>query len=286
MPKRAYEYGGQAVIEGVMMRGPRWTAVAVRKPDGAISIRRTPTQTWTHRRPFSLPIVRGSVVLVQTLSLGIEALLYSANESSEEEEKVGKGEMGLAVAVAFAVALGIFVVGPTLAATFLRQNLGPIWANLVEGSMRLTLVLGYMAAVSRMKDVKRVLEYHGAEHKAINSWENLRQVSVENALSQSRTHKRCGTSFLLVVAATSIVIYSFFGWPNILARVVLRLLLLPLVAGISYEVIKISSRSEFPGATLLAKPGLWLQGFTTKEPDGSQVEVAVRALQDVLETEA
>jgi len=288
MAKKKFNYGGQAVIEGVMMRGPKKMAVAVRRPNGEIAVfeENIPVflEKWTFLR---WPFLRGTLALVEAVTLGVHSLLLSANESLGEEEKIGQREWALTVAGSIAVALLIFFVLPTLAIHLLRPWLGPrpLVLNLVEGLLRMVILILYVWSISRLKDVQRVLEYHGAEHKAIFTYEAGAPLTVEEAKTRSRKHPRCGTSFLLFVVLVSIVVFSFFGWPNLFWRIVLRLALLPVVAGISYEAIRLAGRSRHPVVQLLSFPGLWLQNLTTREPDAGQLEVAIAALQAVLEKE-
>jgi len=283
-----FSYGGQAVIEGVMIRGRDSIAVAVRRPDGEIVVHRNELPSWTRRWPGRrLPLMRGVAALVESMALGIDALLLSANESLPEgEEKLGRGETALAVAVSVVVAVAVFMVLPTLIVGAARGWLeAPLWLNLLEGLIRIGFLVGYILLISRMEDVRRVLEYHGAEHKVIHAYEEAGELTVEEARSKSALHVRCGTSFLLFVVVVSILLFSFFGWPGIWARIATRLALLPVIAGVSYEIIKLSGRSSWGPLKLLVLPGLWLQRLTTREPSDDQIEVALAALRAVLEAE-
>lgn len=280
-------YGGQAVIEGVMMRGPNGLNIAVRGPDGGIITKRDDRLSWTRRWPIlGWPFIRGPIALAETISLGIQALMYSANASLGEEEEVSTREMVLAVALAVALAVGLFMVAPTVVVAFLRQRLPAhsILLNIVEGVIRVVFVVGYIGIISRMKDIQRVLEYHGAEHKVINALESGGPMDVATAVAHSRLHPRCGTSFLLLVAVVSIFLFSFFGWPGALMRVLLRIAMLPVVSAIAYEITKLSGRisRSSPFWWVLA-PGLWLQGLTTREPAPDQIEVALAALSGLVE---
>ena len=283
-----FSYGGQAVIEGVMIRGRDSIAVAVRRPDGEIAVHMSELPSWSRRWPGrKLPLMRGVAALVESMALGIDALLLSANESLPEgEEKLGRGETALAVAVSVVVAVAVFMVLPTLIMGLARSWVeAPIWLNLLEGLIRIGFLVGYIQLISRLEDVRRVLEYHGAEHKVIHAYEETGELSVEEARSQSALHVRCGTSFLLFVVVVSILLFSFFGWPGIWARIATRLALLPVIAGVSYEIIKLSGRSSWGPLKLLVLPGLWLQRLTTREPSDDQIEVALAALRAVLEEE-
>ena len=280
-------YGGQAVIEGVMMRGPGRVAVALRRPDGQVGVETWEFRGWAHGRPYlKWPVVRGAVALGEALVLGVSSLLFSAQEmAAGEGERVGRLELAGTLALSVALAVLLFVLLPTWAVGPLaRAGARPWVLNLVEGLVRVLVLLGYVAGISRVREIRRVLEYHGAEHKVIWAHERGEPLTVERARSQPRVHPRCGTAFLLVAVAVSILCFAFLGWPGLLWRVASRLALLPLVAGVAYEAIRFSSRPG-PVARALAAPGLWLQGFTTREPDDSQIEVAISALRAVLDRE-
>lgn len=274
-------YGGQAVIEGVMMRGPKTLAIAVRRPDGQIAIRQDQVQPIAQRYPIlRLPILRGMVAMVEAIGVGIDALMYSANEAMPEEEQLSKGEMTLTSVMGFALAIGIFVVVPTLATNWVRGwETGSAVVNTVEAVMRLGLFIGYLVAISLMKEIQRVFQYHGAEHKVINTFEAGQPLEVEFVRQHSREHKRCGTSFLLYVVVISVVVFSLFPIPNVWLRITSRLALMPLVAGISYELLRFLGRSNNRFTLWMSRPGMWLQGLTTREPDDSQLEVAIAAFQ-------
>jgi len=273
--------GGQAVIEGVMMRGPLTLAIAVRRSDGTIALSRRKLAAYANPA-LKWPIVRGCVAFIDTLRWGIDALLYSANESSPPDEQLSRADLTLAVALAFGLVILLFFVAPTLAMHFLSGRVRSATAlNLVEGLIRLLFFLAYLAVVARAKDVQRVLAYHGAEHKAIHCYEAGLPLTPENARRFSTLHPRCGTAFLLIVFVIAIIIYSFFGWPHPLLRVGVRLALLPVIAGIAYEVLKYLARSRSRAARALVQPGLLLQRFTTRDPDDAMLEVAIAALQAV-----
>ena len=283
MQKSKTQAGGQAVIEGVMMRVGRRVAVAVRSPGGQITVREEAIEPLARRySPLGWPIIRGAVSLVESLSVGMRALMYSANAQAEsEEEELSSGEMLGAVVFSVALAVLLFILLPT-ALTSLADRLisGGLVLNLVEGGIRLGVVITYIAAIGYFPDVGRVLEYHGAEHKVIRAWEISGELpSVEHARCESTVHVRCGTSFILMVAVVSIFIYSLFGWsPSFWARIGMRLALLPIVAGIAYEVISGASRWHNAFISALMLPGLWLQRLTTREPADDQLEVAIEAL--------
>jgi len=281
------QYGGQAVIEGVMMRGPRVAAIAVRLADGQIEVTRREISSWASRPLLKLPLVRGFVALLDSLILGVKALSFSANKAlGEEEEELGFGEMALTIGLALVFGLLLFVGLPTLAAHLLRGRVpGAIWQNLIEGFIRLLVFFLYVAVISRLKDIQRVFEYHGAEHKAIFNYESGQPLTVENARAFSTLHPRCGTSFLLIVVVVSIFVFAFLGLRPLWWRILSRMLLMPLVAGLAYEILKFSGRHfASPWVKWLIGPGLLLQRLTTREPDDAQIEVALAALHGVLDT--
>jgi uncharacterized protein YqhQ len=276
--------GGQAVIEGVMMRRLDRLAIAVRKPDKEIFVHHETLNSANKKYPLlKLPILRGMVAFVEALVLGTRALTISASAAFEEEEEELTGwQLTFTLVIALALGISLFFFLPTVLVSFLSRNLQAhhIVLNLMEGAIRITIFLSYILAISRMSDIQRVFQYHGAEHKVIACHEAGDDLTVMNARKYSALHPRCGTSFLLLVMAISILIFSFFGWGDLLPRLALRLTLLPLVAGIAYEVIQLAGR--YPIFCILTTPGLWLQRMTTRNPDDRQLEVALRALQSVL----
>ncbi len=302
--------GGQAVMEGVMMRGPFKTTVAVRKPDGEITTKTDENGTKTRAKIFKLPILRGCVNFIDSLVIGMKALMFSAEfiDLEEEEESQSKFDKWLEdklgdkikdVVIYFAIFLsiifsvGLFILLPTVVSGAIEAI--PVFKNITglqgftstcEGIVRMLIFLGYMTLVSQMKDIKRVFEYHGAEHKTIACYESGDTLTVENVKKHTRFHPRCGTSFLLFVMIISIIVYAFLPRFDqydkiiaILLRMGTRILCLPIVAGLSYEVIKWAGKSKNKCVTVLSKPGLWLQRLTTREPDESQIEVAIAAMQ-------
>lgn len=277
---RPHTYGGQAVIEGVMMKGPDRIAIAVRKPDGEIAVTTEPFQPVAKRLgALGWPFLRGPVTLVETVTAGVKALLYSAKVAGEEDELTA-GSVAATLGLALALAVGLFIVLPTVAVHFLRPVVAVrLHLNLLEGAVRILIFAGYVAAISLYPEIRRVLAYHGAEHKVIAAHEAGGPLTVEAARRSSALHPRCGTSFLLYVMVVSVVLYSFFGWPGIVLRVLLRLALLPLVAGIAYEFVRLAERQRW--ARVLVWPGLVLQRLTTREPDDAQLEVAIAALEAV-----
>jgi len=277
--------GGQAVIEGVMMRSPKKTAIAIRKPNNEISVYEEPTTSLAKRHKFlRLPLVRGVLSLVESLTLGFKSLSLSADLSMEEEgEELTKKDMILAFASAGVLAVFLFVIIPTVAANFLKGFFSNIiYLNLAEGLIRITIFLLYIVIISKMEDIQRVFEYHGAEHKVIFCYEKGEELTVGNAKKYSTLHPRCGTNFLLIVMVISILLFSVLGWQGIIRRIISRILLLPLVSGISYEIIKYSGKRENLFVRIISYPGLMLQKLTTKEPDEEQLEVAIRALKSVI----
>lgn len=279
--------GGQAVIEGVMMRHLNRLAIAVRKPDREIFIHQETIFPAAQKYPLlKLPVLRGMAAFVEALILGTRSLTISANQAlPEEEEELTGWQMTLTILASLALGISLFFFLPTVLVRLLASNVTaqPLLLNLLEGGVRITIFLSYIIIISRFEDIRRVFQYHGAEHKVISCHEAGEELTVDNARKYSPLHGRCGTSFMLLVMAVSILLFSFFGWPDLVQRLILRLSLLPLVAGISYEIIQLAGRYRF--FCYLTAPGLWLQRLTTSEPDDRQLEVAVSALQTVLRQE-
>ncbi|KAF1682845.1 hypothetical protein VER_04005 [Veillonella sp. R32] len=279
--------GGQAVIEGVMMRGPKYTATAVREPSGQIVVDRTTTSSISERYPIlKKPLLRGCVALYESLVIGMKALSFSAKAAGEEEETMSNKEIALTMVVSTLLAIGLFLALPTYAAKWI-PGVGDnhFVLNLIEGAIRLILFLLYIWAIGQTKDIRRVFQYHGAEHKTIHTYESDMPLTVANVRQHSRLHARCGTNFLLIVMVTSIFVFAFLGWPSLWERIISRVLLMPVVAGIAYEMIRLAGRSESPLVKALITPGLWLQYMTTREPEDDQIEVAIRALEEVRPSE-
>jgi uncharacterized protein YqhQ len=290
--------GGQAIIEGVMMRGKQKVSWAVRKPDGDMVIESTPFVSLCKRHKIlKTPVIRGAINLYESLVLGYKSLMRSAEIAMPEEhktkEKSSKESFSMAISMIFAlvVALGFFMYLPMLIANLFFEK-SALSFNIVAGAVRITLFILYLFAISFWKDIRRVFEYHGAEHKAIFTFEDEKELTLENMRPYKTLHPRCGTSFLFLVAIICIFLFSiidtlimqFIGpYPNVLSRVLVHILLIPLVGGISYEALRLSDRYQhiFP-VSLLIKPGLWLQLITTKEPDDKQLETAVAALKAAL----
>ena len=276
--------GGQAVIEGVMMRGFGKVATAVREPDGNINVQIKSVSSIAERFPvLKLPILRGAVSLFESLSLGMKSLSFSAQAAGEEDEQLSDRELVATIILAVILACGLFLAIPTFAAKFFRTLTdAPILLNLAEGFLRLIIFLAYLFAISRMKDIQRVFQYHGAEHKTIFCYEADLPLTVENVKKFPRLHPRCGTAFLLIVMLVSIFVFAFLGWPDLWLRILSRIILLPIVAGLSYELIRFSARSKNSVVRLATLPGLWLQYLTTREPDDSMIEVAIKSLEAVV----
>ncbi|WP_418871081.1 DUF1385 domain-containing protein [Selenomonas bovis] len=279
--------GGQAVIEGVMMRGPKDVATAVRDPNGRIQVETHPVSSIADRYPIlKKPMLRGTVSLVESLVLGLRSLSYSAKMAGDEDEQLTDKEMAGTIIFALVLASILFIAIPTGAAKFFHFITDdPVFLNLMEGFLRLAIFLAYIGGISRMKDIRRVFQYHGAEHKTIHCYEAGLPLTVENVQRFSRLHPRCGTNFLLIVMLVSIFVYAFLGWPSLVERIVSRILLLPVVAGISYELIRFAGRTTNPVALKLIQPGLWLQYLTTRPPQDDMVEVAIESLKAVLPAE-
>lgn len=282
---KKFHYGGQAVIEGVMMRGKNGVAVAVRRPSGEVVVDEQRVTSWLERYPLlKKPFIRGFFALIEALILGVKALSFSANQAAEsEEEELSGKEIAITIAVAFALAIGLFVVLPTWFAYALGSGQNEVWKNVLEGVMRIVVFLLYIVGISRMKDIQRVFQYHGAEHKVITTYERGEELCVENAAKYSTLHPRCGTSFLLIVMVMTIVVFSVLAFDQLLWRILSRVVLMPLVAGIAYEFIKLTGKHhDNAWARIISAPGLWLQKLTTRQPDDQQVEVAIQALEAVL----
>ena len=292
--------GGQAVLEGVMMKNKEKYAVAVRKPDGEIEVEVETYQGLAHGSKFKeLPFIRGIFNFLDSLILGTRALNYSASFYEEEEGKEtkfdkamdkmsgGNGEKllsGIVTVISVVLAVGIFIVLPyfisSLFESFIRNR---SLMAIMEGVIRIALFLLYVWGISAMKDIRSLYQYHGAEHKCINCIEKGRPLTVHNVMRSSRLHKRCGTSFIFFVMLVSIVLFFFIQVDNVVEKVVLRILLMPVVAGISYEIIRLAGRTDNLFIKILSAPGMWIQRMTTKEPDESMAEVAIASVEAVFD---
>lgn len=300
--------GGQAVLEGVMMKNGDQYAVAVRKPDGEIDIQIESCKGFCSDKKFTkLPFIRGIFSFIDSLVIGMKVTMHSASFYEEEEESDAKAAkdkakksdagleeeiggktdnimMGITVALSVIIAVALFMVLPF----FLSDLLGLIVRNasliaIFEGIIRILIFVGYILAISLMEDIKRLYMYHGAEHKCINCIERGRPLNVKNVMRSSRQHKRCGTSFLLFVVLVSVIVFFFIRVDNLALKIVIRLLLVPVIAGISYELIRLAGRSDNVLVQLISRPGLWLQKLTTKEPDEDMVKVAIASVEAVFD---
>lgn len=301
--------GGQAVLEGIMMRHKDVYSVAVRRPDGEIEVKTQPYKSLVKSEALKrTPIVRGVFNFIESLVVGMKCLTYSASffeeeeegareapvlsqkEKEEAEQKKQKQDnmlMGMTVAISIVLSVAIFIMLPYFIASFLRRVTdSESLIAIAEACVRLVIFLGYIALISRMKDIQRVFMYHGAEHKCINCVEHGLDLTVENVMKSSREHKRCGTSFLLFVMIVSIIFFLFIRVSSPWLRVVVRLLRVPVIAGVSYEIIRLAGSSDNRFVNLLSKPGLALQRLTTREPDESMVEVAIAAVEAVFDWKA
>ena len=283
--------GGQAVLEGVMMRGVSTWSVACRKPEGDIQVTSEPIVSWAKRsRILRIPVIRGVVALGESLKIGFKALAISANAQlaeGEEEEEIGGFTWGLTIVFSLLLAVGLFFVIPVGATSLIKDQLGsPFLFWLVEGVLRTGIFIGYLALISKLPDLRRVFQYHGAEHKTISCFEAGDELVPTRAAEYSRLHPRCGTSFLLIVMVLAIFVFAPIGLPAWYWLVASRILGIPLIAGLSYEVIKWAGKHRNKRwVRAVMWPGLMLQNLTTREPDHDQLEVAIRSLQAVLAVE-
>ncbi|HBG3958255.1 TPA: DUF1385 domain-containing protein [Clostridioides difficile] len=291
--------GGQAVIEGVMMQSKDKRAVAVRKSDGEIALKEDRIKSWVRDKNIDkIPFVRGSFVMIDTMIQGIKSLNFSSEffmEEAEEDKfdlfikKIFKDKANdiiiiFSLVIAMLLSAGLFIFIPTLVGgAFSKVMPNDFMLNLIEGIIRMAILFAYIVLISRSKDIERVFQYHGAEHKSIYCYENDLELTVENARKFKRLHPRCGTNFLFIVMAVSIILFAFFGWPNPILRIFMRIICVPIVAGLSYEVIRVLGKYDNGFTKIIAYPGMMLQYFTTKEPDDEQLEVALEALKAVVD---
>ena len=288
--------GGQALIEGVMMKGPSKTAYAVRKPDGDIAMRIEKNNSILERVPLlNAPILRGAVKLIEAMLVGVDAIIYSASFWEVDEDEEGflekhfpkhhkKMEEVLSVLISLLSAVIFFMILPNLMATFFQSKIeNHILLNLMEGVFRIFIFFLYLGLISKQKDIARVFQYHGAEHKSIACYEAGAPLTVDEVRKYSRLHPRCGTSFLFMVLVISVVVLSFFGWPSLLGRIIVRLLMFPVIAGIGFEVNRLIGKYDNRLTLILRYPGLMIQKyFTVKEPNEEQMEVGIASLKAVL----
>lgn len=295
--------GGQAVIEGVMMKNQDEYAVAVRKPGNEIAIEKGIYVSASKKyKILKLPILRGMLAFVESMVIGMKTLTFSASFYEEEDvqpskvekaftkvfkEKTEKMVMGITVLTSIILAVAIFMILPFFIAEFFKNMIdSQVGLAVIEGAIRIIIFMIYIIVISQVKDIKRVFQYHGAEHKSINCIENGFELTVENVRFQSKEHKRCGTSFMLVVMFFSILFFLFIRTDTLWLRVVVRLLLVPIIAGVSYEFIRLAGRSNSKIVCILSRPGMWLQGLTTKEPEDEMIEVAIQSVEAVFDWKA
>lgn len=295
--------GGQAVIEGIMMKNREKYAVAVRKPDQEIEVLVDDHKSiMKNEKIQKMPVVRGVVNFIDSMVLGMKTLTYSGSFYEEDDaeptkadrliekvfkDKAEKAVMAVTVAFSILIAIAIFMILPYFLSDLLRKFLvSDALLALAEGIIRISLFLGYIFAISHIKDIQRVFMYHGSEHKCINCIENGLELTVENVRASSKEHKRCGTSFLLIVMVISVIFFMLIRVDSTALRLVIRLVLVPVIAGIAYEFIRLAGNTENAVVNLLSKPGMWLQGLTTKEPDDSMIEVAIAAVEAIFDWRA
>jgi uncharacterized protein YqhQ len=282
-------YGGQAVVEGVMMRGRDVWAVAVRRPGGDVHVESHDIDSVMKRRPIlGKPFLRGIIALGQALAIGFRALSISAREASPEEERLTSRQMGLSMAIAGVLFIGVFIVLPAATFRWVGRHIdSSLLVNVLEGLFRVGLFLGYLLLIGRAKDIRRVFAYHGAEHKTIAAYEHDEPLVPERVDRYSTLHVRCGTNFLLLVMVTTIFVFALFGNPGLWWRIASRILAIPIIAGLAFELLRLGAR--FPNSRFMRAvmtPGLWLQKITTQPPDRDQIEVAIASFNEVLRREA
>ena len=282
-------YGGQAVVEGVMMRGREVWAIAVRRPDRELHVESHDIDSVARRHPvLTKPVLRGVIALGQALAIGFRALSISARESAPEEEQLSSGQMALSMVLAIVLFLGIFIVVPAVAFRWVGGRVdSSILVNAGEGVFRVALFLGYLVLIGRTKEIRRVFAYHGAEHKTIAAFEHEDPLTPDHVDRYSTLHVRCGTNFLLLVMVTTIFVFALFGNPGLWWRIASRIVAIPIIAGLAFEMLRLGAR--FPNSRLihaLMVPGLWLQKITTRPPDRDQIDVAIASFNEVLRREA
>jgi uncharacterized protein YqhQ len=282
-------YGGQAVPEGVMMRGAKHWALAVRKPGGTIHVESHDIRSVAARFPIlAKPFLRGVIVLGQSIAIGVRALLIATNESTEDDTELTSRQIGVALTIAAVVFVAVFILGPTALFGWAQRRFGHgLATNVAEGVFRVILFVGYLWVIGRTKDIHRVFEYHGAEHKTIAAYEHGKPLEPAAVDEFAKEHVRCGTNFLIIVMIVTILVFAVFGTHGFVWRLVSRLIAIPLIAAISYEALRLGAR--FPGSAVmrgLMAPGIWLQKITTQEPDFEQIEVAIASFEEVLRREA
>ena len=283
-------YGGPAVIEGVMMRGQDHWAVAVREPNGTVYVESHDIDSIAARHAiWRKPFFRGMVVLGQSLKIGVRALLVASNHAMEEEEQLSSRQVGVSLTIAMVAFVAVFVLGPTSLFVWLENKLDihGVIVNIAEGVFRVALFVGYLWLIGRTKDIHRVFEYHGAEHKTIAAYEHGVELVPERIDGYPKEHVRCGTNFLIIVMIVTVFVFSLFGTPGLVWRLLSRVIAIPIIAGGAYEALRLGAK--YPDSLLmraLMRPGIWLQKITTQEPDTGQIEVAVASFHEVLRREA
>ena len=285
MSEQKHLYGGQAVIEGVMIRGKRYSSIAVRKPDGEITLKTDPLSTFFTGKLRRIPLLRGVIVLAETLVLGMKALSYSANVPLQQEgQELSRGSIAAMITISLVFAVGIFFLAPLFAVrTFDSVISSSLLSNFLEGVIRLAIFVVYIYLIGRMGDIRRVFAYHGAEHMTIHARENGDPLEVHEVRKYSTAHPRCGTAFLLVVMVVAILVFAFLGRPSIEWRILSRILLIPVIAAVSYEIIRFSGKHSANAlVSLITAPSLALQSLTTRQPDDAQVEVAIAAVNEAV----
>ena len=277
-------YGGQAVIEGVMIRGMHIVSVAVRNPKGSISTHTVPINSWFNSFIRKIPFVRGILVMAETLAMGMRALTYSANIAAGEDEEFGKGSIAVMIILSLAFAIGFFFLLPVFASKGFESLVdSDILANILEGVIRLVLFLLYVLVIGRTKEIRRVFMYHGAEHMTVHAYEHGEKLTTESVSKYPTAHPRCGTAFLLVVMLVAIIVFTFIPRDPLWWLITSRIVLIPIIAAASYEAIRLSGiYSTNPLLKVTAVPGLLLQRLTTREPDPDQIEVAIVAMQEAI----
>jgi uncharacterized protein YqhQ len=283
-------YGGQAVVEGVMMRGQDHWAVAVREPGGDVYVESHDVDSLASRQPvWRLPFFRGILVLGQSLRIGVRALMIASNHATDDDEQLSSTQVGVALTIALVAFVAIFVLGPTTLFVWLqdRLDLHGVLVNVAEGVFRVALFVGYLWVLGRTKDIHRVFEYHGAEHKTIAAYEHDDELRPERIDRYPKEHVRCGTNFLIIVMIVTVFVFSLFGTPGLVWRLGSRVVAIPVIAGLAYEALRLGAKyPDSLAMRAMMRPGIWLQKITTQEPDAGQIEVAVASFSEVLRREA
>lgn len=290
---RPFYHGGQAVIEGVMMRGRKSVAIAVRRPDGELNITTQPLPSLYKGHLREVPFIRGFIILIETLVLGVEALLHSAQVATtgnpgEGSEEIPKGLLWGTVILGIAFAIGLFFLAPLFLTRYLIDPYisSSIVSNLIEGAIRIGVFIAYLKVISLLPDIRTVFAYHGAEHKVVNAYESGAPLELEKVKSYSTAHVRCGTSFLLIVLVIAIIVFALLGRPVLWLSILSRIVLIPVIAAVGYEIVRLSAaHSHNALVRALLKPGLALQAMTTREPDDRQIEAALSAMNRVVEVD-